>query len=74
VKVAEDVALGLVSQENARSDYGVVCDGDGVVDDEATGALRAEITARRGPVPLFDRGKRFDKLLRAGDITLTISD
>ena len=71
-KVAEDVTLGLVSQENARNDYGVVCDGDGVLDEEATDALRAEISARRGTVPLFDRGKRFDKLLRAGDVTLTI--
>ena len=58
-KVAEDVALGLVSREFARRDYGVVCDEDGILDVEATLAHRAETAAGRGRQPLFDRGKRF---------------
>jgi N-methylhydantoinase B len=73
-KVAEDVALGLVSREIARRDYGVVCDGDGILDVEATLAHRAETAAGRGRQPLFDRGKRFGELLRAGEVTLTIPD
>jgi N-methylhydantoinase B len=42
--VAQDVARGFVSEEAARSDYGVVLT-HGVVDEAATTALRAEIAA-----------------------------
>ena len=45
VEVAADVANGKVSVAAARERYGVVVDGDGVVDEAATTALRDE---RRG--------------------------
>jgi N-methylhydantoinase B len=54
-KVRFDVDAGLVSRDGARR-YGVVIGANGDVDEPATRALRAEISARRGPVALFDRG------------------
>jgi N-methylhydantoinase B len=52
-KVLGDVLDEYVSLEGARRDYGVVLAGsladyDLRVDEEATGALRAELRARRG--------------------------
>lgn len=41
-RVAEDVRLGYVSVEAAQSDYGVVVDVDGRVDERRTQRLRAE--------------------------------
>ena len=40
-RVARDVANGFVTPETARAAYGVVVDADGVVDRQATEALRA---------------------------------
>jgi N-methylhydantoinase B len=54
-KVVFDVQAGLVSVEGARR-YGVVMRPDLTADVAATTALRAKLTAERGPVPLFDRG------------------
>jgi N-methylhydantoinase B len=53
--VALEVERGLVTREGARR-YGVVIDEEGRVDQPATEALRAEIRAGRGELPLFDRG------------------
>jgi N-methylhydantoinase B len=53
--VALEVLQGLVSVDGARR-YGVVLDASGAVDDAATTALRAEITATRPPLETFDRG------------------
>jgi N-methylhydantoinase B len=53
--VALEVERGLVTREGARR-YGVVLDEEGRVDQPATEALRAEIRAGRGELPLFDRG------------------
>ncbi|WP_282436140.1 hydantoinase B/oxoprolinase family protein [Aciditerrimonas ferrireducens] len=53
--VALEVERGLVTREGARR-YGVVLDEEGRVDQPATEALRAEIRANRGELPLFDRG------------------
>lgn len=72
--VAKDVELGLVSVARAREDYGVVCNAGGNPDQEATAALRAEMSSTRGEPGLFDRGKRFDELLRTGEVSLTIPD
>jgi N-methylhydantoinase B len=58
-RVAADVIQGKVSRSAARHDYGVVFlpgDGDPVVDDGATGELRASLAAERGRPPMFDRG------------------
>ena len=49
----------------ARDDYGVVFlpgDGDPVVDDAATGEVRARLVAERGRPPMFDRGPGYPVL------------
>ena len=53
--VAQDVDRGLVSVEGARR-YGVVISEGARVDDSATAALRTQMSAGRGALPLFDRG------------------
>ncbi|WP_414902317.1 hydantoinase B/oxoprolinase family protein [Sphingomonas flavalba] len=59
--VAREFRQGLVSADGAR-DYGVVL-ADGVVDETATAALRAEMRAgRSGPLPIFDFGPDIDTL------------
>jgi N-methylhydantoinase B len=57
-KVEADVAKGLVSKENAESDYGVV-----VGDAEATETLRARLRAERGEVKDFDFGPPLEEIL-----------
>ncbi len=53
--VARDVAVGYVSPEAARRDYGVVIGTSGL-DVEASEALRCELRAHRPPRPAFDFG------------------
>ncbi len=63
--VEADVAKGLVSEEKARGDYGVV-----IGDAEATDKLRAEMRTARGQVKDFDLGPDLDEILaRAEDET-----
>ena len=57
--VALDVRQGKVSAAAAREVYGVVL-GDYV----ATAALRAELRAGRGALPMIDRGPGYERLLR----------
>ena len=59
--VGLEIRQGLVTPEGAR-DYGVVADGDGMVDTAATNALRAEIREARGELPLFDYGPGIEAL------------
>jgi N-methylhydantoinase B len=59
--VGLEIRQGLVTPEGARA-YGVVADSEGVVDTAATAALRTEITASRGELPLFDYGPDIDTL------------
>jgi len=54
-QVAFDVAAGLVSIDGARR-YGVVIKSDHSVDQNATGSLRKEMAAKRGPTRVFNRG------------------
>jgi N-methylhydantoinase B len=44
-KVAEDVALGLVSKKAARELYGVALTSEGVVDEAETTRLRTKVAA-----------------------------
>lgn len=53
--VALEVSRGLVTREGARR-YGVVLAADGTVDDDATSALRANLSAERTEVPIFNFG------------------
>ncbi len=59
--VGLEIRQGLVTPEGAR-DYGVVADEDGVIDAAATESLRAEMTASRGELSLFDYGPGIDAL------------
>jgi N-methylhydantoinase B len=65
-EVARDLRWGKVSLEGARDDYGVVAGGpreDPVVDEQASGELRAALRAgRRGDEPFFDRGPGYATL------------
>ena len=62
--VGLEIRRGLVSVEGARA-YGVVCDGAGVVDVEATSSLRAERLRGRNEIELFSRGPSIDALRQA---------
>ncbi|QKV19132.1 hydantoinase B/oxoprolinase family protein [Oricola thermophila] len=55
-KVLRDVNDGLVSQEKAEADYGVVISDDMVIDTAATTALRAQMKTTRGEPAPFDFG------------------
>ena len=59
--VGLEIRQGLVTPEGAKH-YGVVADENGVIDSAATEALRAEIKAKRGELPLFDYGPAIDDL------------
>jgi N-methylhydantoinase B len=60
-KVATDVLRGLVSVEGAKR-YGVVVNAAGVVDEAATKKLRDEMSAKRPPLELFNRGGTIEEL------------
>ena len=61
--VALEVRRGLVSADGARR-YGVVCDDEGVVDGDATTALRTELASVRPAVlPVFDMGPPLEVIL-----------
>ena len=69
--VCYDVQCGLVSEKAARDDYGVVLTREGrryVVDQKATNALRNEHRAKRGVLPMFDRGPYFEEMKRQNAI------
>ena len=59
--VGLEIRQGLVTPEGARA-YGVVADQSGAVDSAATAALRTDMTASRGELPLFDYGPSIDAL------------
>ncbi|QXQ07473.1 hydantoinase B/oxoprolinase family protein [Sphingosinicellaceae bacterium] len=59
--VAKEIVQGLVTVEGARS-YGVVMGADGAADAAATTALRAAMSAARGPADLFDFGPPIEQL------------
>ncbi|TDB86601.1 hypothetical protein E1264_17465 [Actinomadura sp. KC216] len=61
-RVAADVRDGKVSVDGARDDYGVVVLAGGLVDEDATAALRERLRAERGPAPFFDRGPGYPEL------------
>jgi len=59
--VGLEIRQGLVTAKGAKA-YGVVADGDGAVDADATAKLREEMKAERGELPLFDYGPGIDVL------------
>ena len=55
--VAKDVRWGMVGQEAADAEYGVILDDHGSPDTEATGKHREDLLSRRGgDLPQFDHG------------------
>ena len=69
--VCYDVQCGLVSEQAARDDYGVVLGREGrryTVDQAETDRLRARIQAERGPLPMFSRGPYFEEMKRSKGI------
>ena len=65
--VCYDVQCGLVSEQAARDDYGVVLGREGrryTVDRVATDRLRGRMRAERGPLPMFSRGPYFEEMKR----------
>ncbi|WP_141585638.1 hydantoinase B/oxoprolinase family protein [Actinomadura sp. WMMA1423] len=61
--VALEVKRGLATADGARAGYGVVCTGEGVLDEEATEALRASMAAERTEIPVFDMGPPLEQIL-----------
>ena len=65
--VCADVRAGLVSEQAALEDYGVVLVKDGRhlgADPSATATRRAEMRAARGKLAMFDRGPYFEQIKR----------
>jgi len=54
--VAQEIRRGLVTEETAYEDHGVVIDEDGTVDEAATEAQREEIRETRDSLEQFDYG------------------
>ncbi len=54
--VGRDVRRGLISTGEALSGYGVVCDGEGAVDEAATATTRQRLRDQRGLPEVFDFG------------------
>jgi N-methylhydantoinase B len=70
-KVRYDVTVGLVTDDAARLDYGVVvtrAQGKVEVDEVATSELRETLRSERGTVPMFDRGAHFDAIKSRGEL------
>ncbi len=70
-KVCADVQCGLVSERAAQGEYGVVLRREGRhyrIDRQASDRLRNVMRARRGALPMFDRGPYFDEMKRRGAI------
>ncbi len=69
--VVYDLQCGLISEEAARDNYGIVVNLEGrkwVFDRQATEQHRAKLIQERGALPMFDRGPASDKLKQNGDI------
>jgi N-methylhydantoinase B len=74
-KVVRDVALGQVSMDSAKQDYGVVMDPHKLkVLEKETTEQRERLRRSRPPLPMIDRGERFKKLLAEERISLTSPD
>ncbi len=69
--VAYDVTTGLVSEEAAFNEYGVVVSKNGhrfEHDESKTTKQRDAIRESRGPLPLYNRGPNFEKMKADGNI------
>lgn len=60
--VARDVRRGLVTEAGAKNNYGVVLTSAQTPDEQATNALREQMRAGRGNLPVFDFGRPVEEL------------
>jgi N-methylhydantoinase B len=73
-RVAEDVAVGRVSPQCAKSDYCVILDAQGNVDIDASAEQRRSAIAQRKTGALFDRGTRYADLTAEGLVAWTVPE
>ena len=69
--VAYDVMCGLVSQDAAKANYGVIFVSDGGelhIDESATQMERDRLRAARGVMPMYDRGEYFNRVKAEGGL------
>ena len=70
--VCYDALCGLVSEQAAKEQYGVILkhkDKSYLVDEAATAKLREGMRSTRSDLPMFDRGPYFDQKIAEGEIT-----
>ncbi len=69
--VVYDLQCGLITEQAAREDYGVVVSLEGrkwTADLEKTEENRAALRERRGALPMFDRGGAFESMKNSGKV------
>jgi N-methylhydantoinase B len=62
---------GLVSQDAAKANYGVIFVSDGGelhIDESATQMERDRLKAARGVMPMYDRGEYFNRVKAEGGL------
>ncbi len=70
-RVVYDLQCGLITQQSAHDDYGVVVNLDGrkwKADTDATERHRTALREKRGALPMFDRGGAFEAMKRDGKV------
>ncbi len=70
-RVLYDLQCGMITEQSAFEDYGIVAVKEGRkwrLDEAKTEARRAQLRAGRETLPMFDRGGRFDKLKADGEV------
>lgn len=69
--VVYDLQCGLITEQSARDEYGVVVRLEGrkwKADREKTEAHRLSVREQRGALPMFDRGTAFDAMKKTGKV------
>ena len=70
-KVVYDLQCGLISEDAAREQYGVVVHLEGrkwIADKDETSSLREKMSKINANLPMFDRGKEFERIKEKGVI------
>ena len=70
-KVVYDLQCGLISEDAAREQYGVVVHLEGrkwIADKEETSSLREKMSKLNANLPMFDRGEEFKRIKEKGVI------
>ena len=70
-KVVYDLQCGLISEQVAREQYGVVVQLEGrkwIADKDETSSLREKMSKLNANLPMFDRGEEFKRIKEKGVI------